>query len=63
MYVNYLNDRLVLGYDCDKDVLCSMELIQISDDIFIGMKTLACKVKTSFVIVTMTFIISVGNMK
>lgn len=55
MYVNYLNDRKQLGYECLKDTLCGNKLVLITDSSVVFVKHVKHKTKIIIYVIILTF--------
>ena len=54
MYINFLEDRKLLGYEMYKDIKCGIKLVRITGNIFISVKTFLFKVdKKTFIILSL----------
>ena len=59
MYINFINDRKALGYECLSDTLCGSELVLITDSSVIFVKNVSLNGKRKiFVIIAGMMIIS-----
>ena len=63
MYINFLNDRKALGYECLADTLCGSELVLITDSSVVFVKNVSLNGKRKIIVIIGVMIIIFSDVK